>query len=226
MGDLLIRRASERSEEDLSFIGEALVGSERGHLEKGVWDLILPRIPIEDRERVMAEVSRCDPSTHFHISRFYLAEDTATGAITGAACVFPYPELSITTSFPGILRVEQKIAGLSDDEVQEIAEDMTFYGEGFPDLDYDGSYMIESIYTSPAYRGRRVAQRLINHIVDEHCPNDPLGYRKIFIACAVGNESAYRAYQRAGFVDQGRGENPEAMRRMGLAGFHMLRKDI
>lgn len=219
-----IRPASTK--EHHAFIGEALILSERGHVDRGIWDIILKDVPPEERMQMMTEISLSAEAAHFHVSRFYIAEDPVTGQIAGGACIFPYPQVSVPTTFLTMYAALQDKRGLSKEAVDEVAASAAFYFDGFPDLDYDESYIIEAIYTAPAFRGRRVAQQIIDHLLTQVCPRDSFQYKKVFISCAAGNDSAYRAYQRTGFQPAGERSSQVCMETLGFHGFQVLRKDL
>lgn len=207
----------------IDFLGNAMLMSERAHLSFGVWDAVLKNIPESEKAKVLAEVSSSVPSTHIHVSRCFVAESEATGEIAGSLCVFPYPECSMTKTCKAVYKLLESKYGHTADQIQEIDASLDFLDEAFPDIEYDSSYMLEGVFTSASFRGQGVAGLLIDHARETFCATDRNQFKKILISCSIGNDSAFRAYQKAGFALVGSGQSNQCQQVLGSAGFHMLR---
>ena len=65
---------------------------------------------------------------------------------------------------------------------------ISFLEEAFPEnVEYNGRWMIEGVYTHPNHRGKGLAAKVVSAVVEE---GRRLGFRECLVSCAVGNHAA------------------------------------
>ncbi len=63
---------------------------------------------------------------------------------------------------------------------------------------FDGEYYIDNLAVMPAFRGKGIGQKLIEHIEEQAKEK---GYSKVSILADEENDRAYKLYERLGFVE-------------------------
>lgn len=208
---------------DLSFLGTAIFEAERAHTGRGIWDVALGQFSKEQMIEFLKRACAEDLNSHFHISRFLVARDIS-GVPAAAACGFYYPECGLYKSLPGI---SQAIANMDSNTTLEDAsklwDSLSFLEEAFPDVEYNNSWMIEAVYTDPAYRGQKLAQHILQAAIDDGLAK---GHQRMLISCAVGNDAALHSYTKVGFELLGTGHSEECLKGLGSSGYHVLCKNV
>lgn len=208
---------------DLAFLGTAIFEAERAHTGRGIWDVALSQFT---KERVIEFLQRAcaeDLNSHFHISRFLVARDDS-GAPAAAACGFFYPECSLFKSLPGISEaITSMEPNITLEDASKLWKSLSFLDEAFPDVEYNNSWMIEAVYTDPAHRGQRLAQHILQAVIEDGLAK---GHQRVLISCAVGNYAAMHSYQKVGFELLGTGHSEECLQGLGSSGYHVLLKNV
>lgn len=217
-GEFLIESANLG---DADFLGKCICYAERAHTGTGLWDVLYP----ENVLPVLTYACVNDSNSHFHISKCLVARHIATGQPVAAASGFCYPECSVEKTKPGICQALLALRKTTSiEEGMELCERLNFLDESFPaDVDYDHSWMIDSVYTEPDYRGRGLSLALIQQLVQKGAAE---GRRKQLISCANGNDPAKSLYIKAGFHEIGHAESSLCQSLLGTSGFTILLKEV
>jgi GNAT superfamily N-acetyltransferase len=205
---------------DSAFLGIAARNAERAHTGRGLWDVLGG--DTFDIASVLEHACLNDAKSHLHISRFFVVRDTSAADVVACGCGYIYPDCSIEKSKPGINTALATLYGHTERNISEAWERLSFLDACFPDFEYDGSWMVEAVYTSPDHRGKGLATLVVQAVLDEGRINS--GCRKALITCAIGNEAAKRVYERLGFEVVGKGESRDALLALGSPGFYLLCK--
>ncbi len=213
------------NENDVSFIAQALMFSERAHTGTGIWDIVCGQ---ENTLKVM-ELACHDERAHFHFSKFKVIREVSTGKAVAGACSFVYPDFSVSKSIPAVSKAVQEVISQSDAEIEAAWKSLLdFLLQSFPPYDDWDSFMFEAVYTLPAYRGKGLAFRIISSMLEEAKQGKGPGGQqtKSVIACAAGNTSALRLYAKLGYEDAGHGVSEACMQALGTPGFHLLHQKL
>jgi translation initiation factor 4G len=185
---------------DADFLAWAILAATRSHVEKGWFDIMLAR-PEHECLDFLRHLVLTEARSWWHYSRFHIVE--VDGDAASALCAFRagdgYPQ-----SGAAIGEV-CKGFGWGDDEQQAMWSRGSYIFacvfEGDDDL-----WTIENVATLPAYRGRGLAGKLIEHALREgRCE----GFDKAQITFFIGNDAAASAYSKAGFVLDGERRHPD-----------------
>lgn len=219
--------------EDVPFLAVCIRDAERAHTGRGIWDTLIPPTcpPDFDIKNTLALVCSTYERSHFHVSRFMCIRERESGRPVAAACGFVYPQNSLSMTLEGLSDALFKEGIYKDKEEADLyLNNLNSFLEGsFPDdIDYDNSWLIEAVYTSPEVRGKKLASKLVNALYEDGKTTSfgapPHVVRKCLISCAVGNTAAYRCYAGLGFVDLGKAETQACMDAIGSPGFHIFCK--
>lgn len=226
-------RYREARPSDGLFLSIGAREAERCHTGIGIFDLVLRKsaeeIELQDRERedgvskyIMHAILN-DPTAHIYYANFIVAEHVESGELAGCACAFPYPEFGVFKSIPAFQNGLKATAGCSEDEAKAAFDAWDFLNDAFPDVEYDHTWAVESVYVHPKYRrhglGEQLVKRCMEAMATKHKGVDS---RRFLITCAVGNEGARRLYERVGFRLVGQGESEQCMAAIRCSGFYVL----
>jgi len=210
---------------DSLFLGQACRDAERAHTGTGIWDVLGGSNNV-DMVAALEHVVLHDTASHVHISRFFVVRDTSTGLPVASACGFLYPNCSISNSKPGLNNALKLQNGWSDEDVESAWVRLKFLDECFPDFEYNYSWMVEAVYTSPEHRGKGLALKVINAVLEEgrklSAADKAASCNKSLITCALGNEAAKKVYEKLGYQVVGQGSCGECQAALGSAGFYLL----
>lgn len=217
MSEYVIERANAG---DSKFLAKCMWLAERAHGTVGIYDLLGSEADIQ---LVLEHALLNDESCHAHYTRFFVAREVATGEPVAGACGFLYPTCGMTKSKPGFSVALLKFnTSWTEADVAAAWERWNFLDDCFPDYDdWDNSWFPESVYTEPQHRGKGLAAKVLQAVLDE---GKAQGCPKSLITCAVGNNGAKRLYESLGYVSVGEGASDEAMRVLGSPGFHLLQR--
>eukprot|EP01031_Cornospumella_fuschlensis_P031143 gene31143-37639_t len=208
---------------DLPFLGIAVFEAERAHTGRGIWDVALSRYSRDEVIEFLKEACANDTDSHFHVSRFLVARDSS-GNPVAAACGFFYPECGLFKSFPGISQaISNQYPNTNSEDASKLWDSLSFLDEAFPDVEYNDSWMIEAVYTDPAHRGQKLAQHILQAVIEEGVAK---GHKRMLISCAVGNDAALHSYKKVGFELLGTGHSEECLAGLGSSGYHVLQKSV
>jgi len=215
--------------DDVPFLSICVRDAERAHTGRGIWDTLVPPRPIPfDITTTLAAVCANDEKSHFHYRKFTVVRERETGKPVAAACGFVYPTNSLSMTLEGLRDAFVKDGIYSNKEEGDLylKKLNEFLDGSFPsDIDYDNSWLVEAVYTSPEVRGKKLASQLVNRLFEEGRSLGTAVAKRCLISCAVGNTAAYKLYASLGFYDLGKGENQGCLNAIGSPGFHMFSKD-
>jgi len=207
----------EATPDDAAFLAWVKLIAARSHLTYGAWDHIL-ELP-EAKTLVFLENLCLSDAVHWcHYSRFLVAE--VDGEPAAALCAFD-PQLhgghALDVEVVRLLRQSESQA-----DMREGAGRAAAVGSCMPDY-ADGAWVVENVATRPAFRGRGIVQDLLDAALDR---GREQGFRRGQIAVLVGNETARRAYLRAGFEPDLEKRHPDFAAALGCPGIERLLRDL
>ncbi|MEW6114964.1 MAG: GNAT family N-acetyltransferase [Thermodesulfobacteriota bacterium] len=176
--------------DDAHFLSWVLHTAGRGHVQRGIWDVILDRPEHECID--FYEQLIVTPILHlYHYSCFLVAEVNERPAAALAGCdpqVCGYPALA--RAMTGVF---QEMGWPTPDQVwHEHAQRVLCC---LPDT-VDGAWIVESVATVPEFRRRGLVDKLLLAILD-HGRNQ--GFKRSQINIYIGNTAAQKAYEKHGF---------------------------
>jgi ribosomal protein S18 acetylase RimI-like enzyme len=183
-----IRRASPK---DAPFLAKAILIAGRAHVQKGIWEVILGGSE-EECLGFLQHLAITKIPHLFHYACYFIAEqeNEPVGTLGGYN-----PQLSgyqaLQQAIPEVIRK----LNLPPQGFQAAEEHASKILACLPDA-IDGAWVIDSVATVPEYRGRGIAQHLLNAVLDE---GKKQGYTVAQINMYIGNEPALKLYQKLGF---------------------------
>ena len=186
----------------------------RGHLPVGPWDFMLPDAAVRERSlRYLAAEST--PTWCYH-SVFRVAE--VDGEAGAALCAFE-PKGLVGDVFATALADLFARIDRPDYDLGQSATRLVPYSRCFPSMP-EGVWIVENVGTREALRRRGLVRALLDDALEL---GRSAGYREAQISCLIGNEPAFRAYERAGFEVTEEFADTEFEALMGAPGFHRMR---
>lgn len=226
----LIRKAEPA---DGVFLSIGVREAERCHAGVGIYDALLAKkaenITPEDRageddvSRYLKHSVLNDPAAHIYYGRFLVAVDSESGKLAGCTCSFPYPECGLSKSIPGFTKGIVSSLNYTTEETEKFFDRWNFLDSAFPDVEYNNTWMLESVFVDPAFRKLGLGELLLTSVMEnmrkQHTETEQ---RRFLITCAVGNEPAKRLYERVGFHVVGNGDSEACMQTINCRGFYVL----
>ncbi len=205
-------RAADR--QDTDFLAWVILAASRGHLAKGWFDIALNRSEATCLD-FLRRLSTTESLSWWHYSRFLVAE--SEGRPASALSAFPAGEgyglsqaaMSEAADALGLPASEQSAIWQRGAYIFLCAMD----GQ-------DDCWTMENIATLPGYRGRGLTTALLERAAED---GRARGFKEAQITSFIGNQSAQRAYEKAGYrcIDEWRHPEFEA-----IAGAPGLRKFV
>jgi len=224
--------------DDAEFVSIGIREAQRCNVGVGIYDVLigqsLESIEGTDREReddASHYLKHCylhDTKSHVHMSNFLVAVDSSNNQVVACCCNSPYPEFKLSASIPGFEAALVSELNYTEEKAASAFDNWSFLGSAFPDVDFDNTWVLEAVYVSPAYRGRGLAQLIVQANMDaqpsrKFLTADPAAPdRRFLIICAVGNDGAKRVYEKLGFKVVGAGSSDECMQAIHCSGFYVL----
>lgn len=203
---------------DAPLIAWVQVEAARSGTPLGFWDLALPG-PDEPRLQLMADIATSAREHFAHVSGFLVAEvdGEPAGALSGYA-----PGKKKLGHFVAALNQTLERHGWSEAHRQllglRIAPAVACFSETPED-----SWVVEWVALRSAARGRGVAARLLDAILER---GRSAGFRRAQITYLIGNTAAERAYERAGFVQVDSKRDATFAATFGRPGTVRMRRDL
>jgi len=203
--------------QDADFIAATVLLAQRGHRPRGWFDLALdwPESRVLDFAKHIA-VTRT--ISWWHTSQFLIAEVDDRPA--AALCAMP---VSGTRA-----AARSAIKEVAEDIVLDASELSAIFQRGaYSNACWiqggDGDWLIEHVATQPAYRGRGLILRLMEHAL---AAGRAAGYARVSISFLIGNDAAEQCYAKAGFefAEEKRNADFEAL--VGAPGFRRFARAI
>jgi ribosomal protein S18 acetylase RimI-like enzyme len=204
--------------EDATFIAQFMLLAARSHLERGFWDITLAAS--EAKCLTYLERLACTETRSWaHHSNFIVAE--VEGRTAAGLCCYDPQEAGT----PALIQAMEEVADeLGWDEAERSAP-----WERFAPIstcisdEAEGSWIVESVATLPAFRRRGLVNVLLNEALDKGLGK---GYHLAQISVLIGNTPAQCAYERVGFNVEDEKRHPDFLAVMGEPGMRRLLRDL
>jgi ribosomal protein S18 acetylase RimI-like enzyme len=204
---------------DAAFLARVMMLASRGHLQRGVWDLIAGG-PEENCLDYLRRLALAQPVSLCHYSSFIVAEHD--GRPAAALCGFDPRAGGWQMLGDAMQNVQREMGWTRADEKASADRTAPVWQCTFDTL--EGAWVIESVATMPGFRRRGLADSLMAEILEI---GRTRGHRIAQLTILIGNVAAQRAYEKAGFrvKDEKRHRDFEAA--LGAPGFmRMVRDEI
>ena len=205
--------------EDARFLAKTILIAGRGHVTKGIWEVILGGTE-EENLNFLHHISITQIPHLFHYSYYLMAENDEyipMGSLGGYD-----PKIAgyqaLRQAIPEVVRklsLPLQRTNFSEERASKI---MVCLPE-----EIDGAWVIDSVATLPEHRGKSVAEKLLNQILEI---GKDQGYLKAQVNMYIGNEPALNLYRKLGFeiVEETRDEYFE--QNIGSPGMLSLAKEL
>ncbi len=192
-------RIVEARPEHSGFLAWVTLAAFRSHLERGFWDFVVGGTD-EEMLRYLAALMMSEQPSWCHHSIFIVAE------------VDGKPAAALSGYFEeehGGLRLRE--AMMATDAIVPRALDPQRMQQGLTIMNVvpehpEGAWIVEDVATLPEFRRRGLVDRLMAEIVER---GRKRGATVSDISVFIGNDSAQRAYEKAGYEVAGEKRHPE-----------------
>ena len=188
--NISIRKACR---EDALFLAKSIQIAGRAHVKKGIWEVVLG-LPEEQCLRFLENIVITGPPHLFYYSCYFIAK-TDDNIPAGSLGSYNPQEMGYQALQQAIAEVYNKMK-LHEKVSREANERAAKIMACLPQ-EIDNAWVIDSVATLPAYRGRGIAESLLQKVLAE---GKEQGYKLSQVNMYIGNEPALRLYQKMGFV--------------------------
>ncbi|MBM4327151.1 MAG: GNAT family N-acetyltransferase [Deltaproteobacteria bacterium] len=203
--------------DDAHFLSWVIHTAGRGHVQRGIWDVILGRPERECLDFFKLLAVSTIPHL-YHYSCFLVAEANGKPTAALAGCD---PEVC---GYPALAQALTQVFG----ELGWPAPDAAWHERSqrvlccLPDT-VDGAWTVESVATAPEFRRRGLVDKLLVTILDQ---GRDRGFKRSQINIYIGNTPAQKAYEKHGFriIDEKR--HPSFEEETGSPGMARLLRDL
>ena len=213
--DITIR---EGRPDDADFIAWVMQEAGRSHLQRGIWDLALPG-PDNKRLGYISQLVKTEDRTFCHYKKFLVAEVNAAPA---AALTAYIPDMEVRGITIGALNNILSGDGWTEKQIGTMMQSFTPLQTCTPEAP-DNTWIIDFVATRKELRGGGLVGSLLGAILEK---GRNLGCETSQVAIFLGNTSAQRVYEKAGFkiVDEKR--HPDFEAALGCPGIVLLRRAL
>ena len=207
--------------EDCAFIARATLHAERAHLDVGIWDLFFENEDDETKLRCLASCAETAEQSHLHWRHFLVARSAEDGMPVGSCSRYMAP-VSADATYLALREVTRRLLGWSNDQHLAACGRLSFLTDSanWPDLPiYEGSCLLETIFTESSCRGRGVASVLLDKCMKD---GDRMGASRCFLLAAIGNDGALRVYNRSGLKQVAQLLHADCQSALGVPGFDIM----
>jgi ribosomal protein S18 acetylase RimI-like enzyme len=197
--------------EDADFLARVMMLASRGHLRRGVWDLIAGGSE-NDCLDYLRRLALAEPVSLCHFSSFIVADHD--GRPAAALCGFDPRNGGWETLGQAMQNVQRAIGWTLADEKAMAARTAPVWQCTFDTL--DGAWVVESVATMPEFRRRGLTDALMTEIL---ATGHARGHRIAQLTVLIGNVAAQRAYEKAGFKVRDEKRHPAFEAALGASGF-------
>ena len=177
--------------EDAGFLAWVMLAASRAHLARGVWDLLTGRDEAGCLD-YLRRLTVAEPRSLCHYESFLVAEiDGRPGA---ALCGFEIPAGGWETVGQAMANVQRDLGWSEANTADSQKRVGPIWACFLPDLGAD--WGIENVASKPEYRGRGLANALLDQAVRQ---GRERGCALAQITTFIGNDAAQSAYKRSGF---------------------------
>ena len=197
--------------EDAEFLARVMMLASRGHLPRGVWDLITGDSE-ENCLDYLRRLALAEPVSLCHYSSFIVAEHM--GSPAAALCGFDPRAGGWQTLGDAMQNVQRGKGWTQADEKASAKRTAPVWQCTFDTL--DGAWVVESVATMPEFRRRGMVDALMAEILEAGRAS---GHRIAQLTILIGNVAAQRAYEKAGFIVTDQKRHPDFEAALGAPGF-------
>ena len=203
--------------EDASFIARNILASQRGPLPRGWFDIALGW-PEPQCLAFVERIATAQQRSWWHVSQFIIAE--IEGKPAASLCALPAS--GTHAAVRAAIEAAADEAGLDPSELAAIFRRGAYAANCWVQGG-EGDWLIEHVATLPEYRGRGLAQALIEHALEA---GRAAGFQQASISFLIGNEAAERSYPKAGFTFAEEKRDPSFEALTGSPGFRRFTRAI
>jgi GNAT superfamily N-acetyltransferase len=203
---------------DADFIAWVMQEAGRSHLQRGIWDLALPG-PDDKRLGYITQLVKTEDRTFCYYNKFLVAEFDAAPA---AALTAYIPDNEVRKISIKALNNILSGDGWTEEQIDTMMQSFAPLQTCTPEAP-DNTWIIDFAATRKELRGCGLLGTLLDAILEK---GRYLGYETSQVAIFIGNTSAQRAYEKAGFkiVDEKR--HPDFEAALGCPGIALLRRAL
>lgn len=203
--------------EDTPFLARVMMLASRGHLPRGVWELICGGGE-EYCLDYLRRLALTEPVSLCHYSSFIVAEQD--GRPASALCGFDPRDGGWQVLGDAMARVQRELGWTAGDAKASGARSAPVWTCTFGEL--DDAWIVESVATMPEFRRRGLVDALMAEVLEQ---GRQRGRRVAQLTILIGNTAAQRAYEKVGFrvLDEKRHRDFE--RALGAPGFMRMVRD-
>jgi len=203
---------------DADFIAWVMQEAGRSHLQRGIWDLALPG-PDDKRLGYISQLVKTEDRTFCHYKNFLVAE---VDAAPGAALTAYIPDNEVREISIKALNNILSGDGWTEEQIDTMMQSFGPLQTCTPEAP-DNTWIIDFVATRKELRGCGLLGTLLDAILEK---GRNLGYETSQVAIFIGNTSAHRAYEKAGFkiIDEKR--HPDFEAALGCPGIALLRRAL
>ena len=201
---------------DADFIAWVMQEAGRSHLQRGIWDLALPG-PDEKRRGYISQLVKTEGRTFCHYKNFLVSEVDAAPAAALTAYVPDIEVRKITIKALNDILLDD---GWTEKQIGTMMECFAPLQTCTPEAP-DNTWIIDFVATRKELRGSGLVGPLLDAMLEK---GRNLGCKTSQVAIFIGNTSAQRAYEKAGFniVDEKR--HPDFEAALGCPGITLMRR--
>jgi ribosomal protein S18 acetylase RimI-like enzyme len=203
--------------EDANFLARVMMLASRGHLQRGVWDLIAGGSENNCLD-YLRRLAVTEPVSLCHYSSFIVAEHD--GAPAAALCGFDPRAGGWQVLADAMKNVQHQLGWTEADEKASADRSAPVWTCTFDTL--EGAWVVESVATLPEYRRRGLVDSLMSEILEA---GQTRGHRLSQLTILIDNIAAQRAYQKAGFRVLDEKRHPDFEAALGAPGFMRMVRD-
>ncbi len=196
--------------DDADFLARVMMLASRGHLQRGVWDLIAGGSE-ETCLDYLRRLALAEPVSLCHYSSFIVAEHD--GRAAAALCGFDPRAGGWQVLGDAMQNVQRQQGWTPADEKASAARTAPVWHCTFDTL--DGAWVIVSVATLPEFRRRGLADALMAEILE--AGRD--GHRIAQLTILIGTVAAQRAYEKAGVRVRDEKRHRDFQAALGAPGF-------
>jgi len=189
----------------------------RGHLRRGVWDLIAGGSE-QNCLDYLRRLALAEPVSLCHYSSFIVAEHD--GRPAAALCGFDPRAGGWQVLGDAMQNVQRQKGWTQADEKASADRSQPVWKCTFDTL--EGAWVIESVATLPEFRRRGLVDSLMAEILEA---GRARSHRIAQLTILIGNVAAQRAYEKAGFSVMDEKRHPDFEAALGSPGFIRMVRD-
>ena len=204
--------------DDSDFLARVMMLASRGHLQRGVWDLIAGGSEKNCLD-YLRRLALAEPVSLCHCSSFIVAEHD--GHAAAALCGFDPRAGGWQVLGDAMQNVQREVGWTPAHEKASTARTAPVWQCTFDTL--DGAWVIESVATLPEFRRRGLVDALMAEILEAGRAH---GHSIAQLTILIRNVAAQRAYEKAGFRVRDEKHHRDFQAALGAPGFMRMVRDL